>query len=216
MTTKLKLTKSDKKQLLSIARDVIKYCFETDCAQDFRYGKNKAYYDCEENLLVKYSDLKIPILQETLSCFVTLFLIEGDSRKLRGCIGTLEARSNESLLENLICNSMLAAFGDNRFEPLGESELSSTQLEISILSKPEPVDFETADELFSKIEGKGVILTSEFHKATFLPQVWQQIKDPGTFLIHLARKAGMSSGAYLSASYEIYEVLAFEEENGTG
>ena len=214
MTTRLKLTKSEKKKLLSISRGAIRYCFEEGYAQDFRHGKNKAFYRCEENLLAQYSEQKMAILQETLCCFVTLYRIEGDSRKLRGCIGTLEARSDETLLENLVNNSILAAFGDSRFEPLEKSELSTTLFEISILSEPEPISFETPEELFEKINEKGVILTSEFHRATFLPQVWEQIKDPGAFLTHLARKAGLSSGTYLTASYEIYDVLAFEEEKG--
>lgn len=213
MRKELKLTKSDKKKLLSISREVIRYCFEKGCAQDFRYGKNKAFYSREENLLAQYSDQKIAVLQEILCCFVTLYSIEGDSRKLRGCIGTLEARSDETLLENLINNTMLAAFGDSRFEPLEESELNATLIEISILSKPEPVSFETAHELFEKIRDKGVVLTSEFHRATFLPQVWEQVDGPESFLRNLARKAGISSGDYLNAAYKIYEVIAFEEES---
>lgn len=212
MTIQLKLTDSEKIQLLSLSRETLGLCFENPEIQNRRFGKNRAYYECEGKIIAKYSVLNIPVLREILSCFVTLYKLKDGSRKLRGCIGTIEARNRETLIENLINNTVLAAFGDSRFEPLDETELETTQIEISILSKPEPISFDTADELFDQIKGKGVVLRSGFYKATFLPQVWEQIKNPGDFLIHLARKAGMSSGDYLNASYEIYEVLAFEEE----
>ena len=212
MTTRLRLTDLEKKQLLSISRDAIRSCFKMDCHLNLHYGKNKAYFECEENLLIKYSNLKAPILQEIISCFVTLYILEDSSRKLRGCIGTLEAHSGETLLENLISNSILAAFGDSRFEPLEETELEKSLIEISILSKPEPINFYSKEELYALIEGKGVVLKSGTYKATFLPQVWDQVDGPESFLRYLARKAGIPSSNYLNATYKIYEVLAFEEE----
>ncbi len=213
MTAQLKLTQSEKKILLSISRDVIRSSFEENCNPNYLYEQNDAYYEHKAKLLAKYATLNIPILQDVISCFVTLYSKEAQSRKLRGCIGTLKARSGETFLENLISNSMMAAFGDSRFEPLEETELNTSLIEISILSKPEPINFNTKEELFRLVEGKGVVLQSGPYRATFLPQVWGQVDRPENFLMHLARKAGISSGDYLNASYQVYEVLAFEEED---
>lgn len=212
MIPQLKLTDLEKKQLLLLSRDTLRFCFEKACIQNFRFGKNRVYSECQENLTAKYSVLNIPVLQENLSCFVTLYKHENDSHKLRGCIGTIEARNRETLMENLIDNSINAAFGDSRFEPIEKAELETIAIEISILSKPERIEFNTKEELFSLIEGKGVVLQLGTHKATFLPQVWEQIDGPENFLLHLSRKAGISVDDYLRASYKIYDVFSFEEE----
>jgi len=211
MTTQIKLTGTERKQLLSISRNTLKFCFENRKIQNRSFDKEDADYKCAKKMIVKYSALNIPVLQEILPCFVTLYSLEGNSKKLRGCIGSLEARNNETLLENLINNTLLAAFADSRFEPLEEIELDKISIEISILSKLQPVTFHTKEELFKKITGKGVVLQSGPFKATFLPQVWEQIDEPENFLRHLAQKAGISPGDYLHASYKIYEVYAFEE-----
>lgn len=210
----LHLTESEKKQLLSLSRNALRFCLENPNFQDSIFHMDRPFSKCKKALIAKYSGLDIPILQEMLTCFVTLYMLEDGSRHLRGCIGTLEARSGETLLENLISNTILAAFSDSRFDPLQETELAGTRIEISILSVPQPITFATREELFDLIQGKGVLLQSGIYRATFLPQVWEQIPKPEDFLTHLARKAGMQYRDYLTASYEIYEVYAFEEENG--
>lgn len=213
MALHLTLTDSEKKQLLSLSRNALKFCFENPAFRDHHFITDRPYSKCKKELMTRYSDMDIPILREMLTCFVTLYTIEGRKRNLRGCIGTIEARSGETLLEDLIGNTLMAAFGDSRFEPLQATELGATLIEISILSSPRPVTFATREELFGLIRGKGVLMQSGIYRSTFLPQVWDQISEPEAFLMHLARKAGMQSRDYLSASYEIYEVCAFEEEN---
>ncbi len=211
MASHLSLTDVEKKQLLAIARNAIKCCFESHSNQNPIFPAKVNLPDCEKILFNKYSDQDIPALRETLTCFVTLYNLEDGNRHLRGCIGTIEARSGETLLGNLISNSMLAAFRDSRFKPLQEKELATTLIEISILSQPEPISFETTKDLFEMIKGKGVVLQSGVYRATFLPQVWEQISEPEDFLMLLARKAGIFSRDYLNASYEIYDVLSFED-----
>ncbi len=203
------LTQEEKLQLLQVARGTIASCFENGFPGRHRH---KSMDDCILSQIKKYQTLDISILKEALSCFVTLHSFESGQKQLRGCIGTLEARKGESLLENLISNSLAAAFRDNRFELLQAEELDIIKIEISILSKPVSIHFTNQHELFEKISNKGVILQSGYHRATFLPQVWEQLPKPDEFLKHLFRKAGLFSEDYLSASYQIYEVYAFEEE----
>ena len=41
------------------------------------------------------------------------------------------------------------------------------------------------------VAAPGVLLRDGIHRATFLPQVWDDLKDPRQFLRHLKRKAGL-------------------------
>ena len=206
MTT-FSLSQNKKTRLLQLARDTI-----TSCLVNGRRGqKPSTTSHCLRAQMKKYQTIEIEILKEELSCFVTLNSFENGERQLRGCIGTLEPRKGESLLKNIISNSLMAAFHDSRFEPLQESELNFIKIEISILSKPVSISYKDKTELFKKVSGKGVILQSGYHRATFLPQVWKQLPQPEDFLRHLSRKAGLFSDDYLTASYETYEVYAFEE-----
>lgn len=119
--------------------------------------------------------------------FVTLT----QNGELRGCIGSLEA--HRSLADDLAENARAAAFRDPRFAPLGEDELARTRVEVSILSAPEPLRFTSeADALAQLRPGvDGVILEYGGHRATFLPQVWEQLPDKRVFMAHLKQKAGL-------------------------
>ncbi len=202
----LSLSQNEKTQLLQLARETITTCFAPSLSRHHME-------DCIKTKWDKYNTLNIPITKEELSCFVTLNSYISGKKQLRGCIGTLEPRKHESLLENIISNSIMAAFHDSRFEPLQKEELKHIQIEISILSTPVPINYQNKHELFEKINGKGVIIQSGYHRATFLPQVWEQLPQPEDFLKHLSRKADIFSEDYLTASYEVYEVYAFEEGN---
>ncbi len=111
---------------------------------------------------------------------------------LRGCIGSLEA--HRPLREDLRANAQAAAFDDPRFPPLNAEELDTTRVEVSVLSRPEPLSFaDEADCLAQLRPGvDGVILEYGWHRATFLPQVWEQLPEPRQFMAHLKRKAGLA------------------------
>jgi AmmeMemoRadiSam system protein A len=111
--------------------------------------------------------------------------------RLRGCIGSLEAC--RSLREDLETNACAAAFRDPRFPPLSADELAATRVEVSILSKPEPMSFAgEADAVRQLRPGiDGVLLEYGRHRGTFLPQVWEQLPDPVQFMHHLKLKAGL-------------------------
>lgn len=119
--------------------------------------------------------------------FVTLM----HSCKLRGCIGTLEAR--RPLAEDVTANAVAAAFNDPRFTPLTRAELAGTEVEISLLSaaEPLPVNDETAVLAQLRPGIDGVIFEYGRHRSTFLPQVWEQLADPAEFMAQLKYKAGL-------------------------
>lgn len=112
--------------------------------------------------------------------------------QLRGCIGTLEA--HRPLGEDVRQNAIAAAFHDKRFEPLKESELAHTRVEISLLSPQQPLTFDSEADALAKLRPgvDGVVLVYRHQRSTFLPQVWEQLPHPQQFMAHLKRKAGLA------------------------
>jgi len=128
-----------------------------------------------------------PWLREPGACFVTLRR-QGD---LRGCVGSVEAY--RPLFEDVWSNARASAFRDTRFRPVEAWELPGISIEVSLLSAPEPLDFASEEEALRRLRpgADGVVLEYEEHRATFLPQVWEQLPDPQDFLGHLKAKAGL-------------------------
>jgi uncharacterized protein len=131
-----------------------------------------------------------PWLLDPGACFVTLT----QQGELRGCIGSLEA--HRALLVDVKANAVAAAFRDPRFSPLAARELEHTEIEISLLSALQPLAFASeADALAQLRPGiDGVVFEFGAHRSTFLPQVWEQLPEPGEFIAHLKRKAGLRAG----------------------
>lgn len=128
-----------------------------------------------------------PRLGERGATFVTLTL-EGE---LRGCIGSL--RRTRALGVDVIANAIAAASQDPRFPPLDADEFAQVEVEMSLLSEPEFIDFADEADLLRQLRPfeDGLILFAGCRSATFLPQVWSQLPQPEMFLAALKRKAGM-------------------------
>lgn len=152
--------------------------------------------------------LSAPELAADGACFVTL-RIDGT---LRGCIGSLEA--HRPLAEDIEANARAAALHDPRFPPLSRREWRQTELEVSVLSpiiwQACPTE-ETAHKWITPFED-GVVLASQGRRATFLPQVWEQLPEIGHFLAELRRKAGLPRDHW-PADMQVgrYRVTAFSE-----
>ena len=161
----------------------------------------------EENRLAE--TLKEPTLQICCGTFVTLKL----ENQLRGCIGSLTG--SESLVDGIKSHAVNAAFHDPRFPPLNAAELDKVIIEVSVLTEPQPLAYDDADDLIAKLRPHvdGVTLRKGFARATFLPQVWEQLSRPEDFLSHLCMKAGLDSHAWRNAhpEVEVYQVQHFEE-----
>lgn len=129
----------------------------------------------------------LPWLQEKGATFVTLT----QQQRLRGCIGSLEAR--RTLLLDVQSNARAAAFQDPRFAPLREEELEITEIEVSLLSAAEPVRFSNEQDALAQLRPgvDGVIFQYGHYRSTFLPQVWEQLPEPEVFMAHLKHKAGL-------------------------
>ncbi len=122
------------------------------------------------------------------ACFVTLT----QQGELRGCVGTLQPR--RSLLADVSANAVAAALHDPRFAPVTLHELDGILIEVSVLSKLQPLSCTSEAQAVAQLQPgvDGVVLEFEHHRSTFLPQVWAQLPNPINFLAHLKRKAGLA------------------------
>lgn len=129
-----------------------------------------------------------PFLHRPGASFVTLKNANG----LRGCIGSLQA--HRALVEDVKANARAAAFHDPRFAPLSFDELSATRIEVSLLSALAPLAFRNQAHALEQLRPgqDGVVLEFQRHRGTFLPQVWESLPSPASFLDELKRKAGLA------------------------
>ncbi|MEM4330838.1 MAG: AmmeMemoRadiSam system protein A [Candidatus Pacearchaeota archaeon] len=177
----------NKNKLLKLARESIKSFLE------------EKKLEIPEEIKREFSEKK--------ASFVTLKI----NNNLRGCIGTLFP--TKELWRDVSENAINAAFKDPRFFPLTKEEFEKIKIEVSILSLPKKIDYKDIKDLKRKIKGKGVILSYSFYSATYLPQVWEEIKDEEQFLSSLCLKAGLPSNFWKTNKLEIltYEVEKISE-----
>ena len=135
---------------------------------------------------------KYPYLKENRACFVTLKMKNRPrGSNLRGCIGSI--LPHRPLIDDVIENAKAAAFNDPRFPPLTPQEYEEIEVEISLLTIPQKLEYEDKNDLKNKIRPfvDGVILTLGNYQATFLPSVWEELPSFEIFFAHLCMKAGM-------------------------
>lgn len=134
--------------------------------------------------------------------------------KLRGCVGSLEAR--RPLGVDVSENACHAAFSDPRFSPLSAAEWPRCALEVSLLSSLTPIAFNDEVELReSLVPGEdGVVLQFAGRHGTFLPQVWASLPDKDDFLRELKRKAGVPADTPLErCTVHRYRVEKWREQD---
>jgi AmmeMemoRadiSam system protein A len=185
------LSSEDRQTLLKIAREAL-------------------IHGVKENRLRPIDLGKYPnTLKEFGASFVTLT----KDGLLRGCIGSLEP--HQPLCEDVREHVVAAATQDFRFPPVSEDELGSIKIEISRLSKPQPLSFEDPDDLISKLRPgiDGVVINYGGRRATFLPQVWVKIKEPKEFLNHLCLKMSLPAETWRTKEVDVftYQVEEFHE-----
>jgi AmmeMemoRadiSam system protein A len=120
--------------------------------------------------------------------FVTLSTRAG---VLRGCRGVLEPR--RALAADVWHNAVASAFDDPRFLPIGRAEADEIAIDIAVLGPLEPVGAATEAALVAALEpGRhGLVLAWRGRRATFLPKVWESLREPAEFVAELKHKAGL-------------------------
>jgi AmmeMemoRadiSam system protein A len=134
------------------------------------------------------------IFGERRGVFVTL---RNDGR-LRGCIGVVEA--DTPLGDSVARCAAGAALQDPRFAPMRVADLNQLQVEISLLSPPEPIDIKAIE-----IGRHGLIVASGDRRGLLLPQVAvEHHLDREQFLSETCRKAHLLRDAWRDARTQIF------------
>ena len=184
-------TAGERGQLLALARQSLKNAVAKDAPPD------------TAGLSAKFAEKK--------GCFVTL-TTQG---QLRGCIGNILPQ--QPLDRAIVENAKNAALHDPRFDPVQPGELANIEIEVSVLTEPVPLSFNSPDDLLGKLRPHrdGVVLKIGDRMATYLPQVWAQIPDKADFLDSLSQKAGCARSAWRSPGTEVfvYQVESFSESD---
>ncbi len=179
------ISKADGKKLIGLARDSIG-----------AYFSDREVYAPPE-IAEKFSTPQ--------GGFVTL-TIEG---QLRGCIGYVEPVF--PLFETILRAAQSAAFEDPRFPPLQKEEFKQVEIEISVLSLPELIKVEKAEDYLKMIDiGKdGLIIRGKHGSGLLLPQVFTEYKcTPKMALEMTCQKAGLSADAWKDRDNKIYKFHA--------
>ncbi|MCX6898241.1 MAG: AmmeMemoRadiSam system protein B [Verrucomicrobia bacterium] len=183
--------KEERKLLLNLARRTVKEVVTA----------NRLPVVDAKTLPAKFAELK--------GCFVTLT----ENGALRGCIGNIMPQM--PLYQAVIENAQSAATRDHRFQPVRPDELDKLQVEVSVLTVPQPLVFSSPNDLLAKLQPHrdGVVLQVNGRGATYLPQVWEQIPNKVMFLNTLSEKAGCAPDAWRGpgTAVGIYHVEAFKE-----
>ncbi len=152
-------------------------------------------------------DFPTPHLSESRGAFTSLYL----RGALRGCVGYVLPTC--SVYRAVAETARAAAFDDNRFPPVTEEEVPHLQIELSILSPPQPI---RAEEI--QIGRHGLLISESGRRGLLLPQVpVERGWDRTTFLEQTCRKAGLPEDAWQrGAAIAAFTAEVFGEKSGQG
>jgi AmmeMemoRadiSam system protein A len=136
-------------------------------------------------------DVVIPDDARLLRPGATFVTLTHGGGQLHGCIGSLEPR--RPLVADVRSNALAAAFLDPRSAPLRARQLRDVCIEISLLGPLSPLAASSEAEAIALMRPHedGVVLSWGPVRGVLLPQVWEKIPDPATFLRALKAKAGL-------------------------
>jgi AmmeMemoRadiSam system protein A len=149
-------------------------------------------------------DPPTPHLAEPRGAFTTLYL----GGELRGCVGYVFPVS--SVYRAVAETARAASFEDARFRPVTLPEASQLEIELSILSPPQPISIEAIE-----IGRHGLLIGMAGNRGLLLPQVpvehnWDRI----TFLEQTCRKASLPVDAWKNgATIEAFTAEVFGEKH---
>jgi uncharacterized protein (TIGR00296 family) len=164
----------------------------------------------------KVVEREISSFKEEHGVFVTIE--HYPTKELRGCIGFIKAPG--PIKSSLIDAAIAAATEDPRFVSMSHRELEDVTIEVSILSKPEPITG-SPEEIKKqvKVGRDGLIIEYGFYSGLLLPIVAvEQGWDSEEFLKNVCIKAGLSPHMWRQNGVSLYrfETQVFREEKPNG
>ena len=177
-----------------------------DKIQLLRFARNALELYITENSILNYDEAEInPANLNQMGAFVTLY----KNSELRGCIGHIE--SDKPLYKTIQSLTISSATKDYRFKSVKQDELSSIEIEISVLTPMKKISSINQIE----IGRHGIYIKKGFQTGTFLPQVANEtgwsVED---FLGRCARdKAHIGWEGWKDADLFTYEAMKFSESD---
>ena len=177
-----------------------------DKIQLLRFARNALELYITENSIPNYDEAEInPANLNQMGAFVTLY----KNGELRGCIGHIE--SDKPLYKTIQSLTISSATKDYRFKSVKQDELSSIEIEISVLTPMKKISSINQIE----IGRHGIYIKKGFQTGTFLPQVANEtgwsVED---FLGRCARdKAHIGWEGWKDADLFTYEAMKFSESD---
>ena len=148
---------------------------------------------------------RYPLLSSTSGAFVTL---TRDNR-LRGCIGYII--SDKPLVDTVAEAAVQAAMHDPRFPSVSSEEFPNIDFEISVLSKPFPM--ESYEDIILGLHG--LILNEQGRRGLLLPQVpIEHNMNKEEYLNALCQKTGFHPDLWKEKqlNLEAFTALVFSEK----
>ncbi|MFI5306645.1 MAG: AmmeMemoRadiSam system protein A [Polyangiales bacterium] len=144
----------------------------------------------------------LPPWTRSRGVFVTLRSRDGE---LRGCIGHIEP-GHATLAHEVASCAVSSATRDTRFGPVDRNELDELEIELSLLSEPEPVPS------LAQLDPSrfGVVVSSGSHRGVLLPGI-AGIDSAREQVRIAATKAGLPAGA--PVQLERFEVQKISENH---
>jgi AmmeMemoRadiSam system protein A len=163
-----------------------------------------------DSILSLLEEREIPLdpptahLAEPRGAFTSLYL----SGQLRGCVGYVLPVS--PVYRAVADTARAAAFEDIRFRPVTLPEAPHLEIELSILSPPQPIPAEAIE-----IGRHGLLISRAGRRGLLLPQVPSEHHwDRATFLEQTCRKAGLPLDAWKNgATIEAFTAEVFGEKH---
>ncbi|MFZ0731315.1 MAG: AmmeMemoRadiSam system protein A [Candidatus Sulfotelmatobacter sp.] len=147
-----------------------------------------------------------PHLAELRGAFASLYL----NGELRGCVGYLSP--TRSLYKTVAEVARAAAFEDTRFYPVTIEEARNLEIELSIMSPPQPIAPEAVE-----VGRHGLLVGIGGFRGLLLPQVAAEHRwDRITFLQQTCQKAGLPPDAWQKgANIEAFTAEVFGDKKHT-
>ncbi|SFO20142.1 uncharacterized protein, PH0010 family/AmmeMemoRadiSam system protein A [Pseudobutyrivibrio sp. JW11] len=114
----------------------------------------------------KVLDMPADLPKELVSKQAGAFVSIHKAGRLRGCIGTI-LPTTECVAAEIIQNAISASTRDTRFNPISPEELPDLEINVDVLSEPEPIF--SPDEL--DVKRYGVIVSSGNRRGLLLPDL---------------------------------------------
>lgn len=162
----------------------------------------------------------IPSQAETVTgAFVTVKTQVDGLTSLRGCIGY--PIGIKPLYKQVIDLAKSSTMDDPRFPPVEKAEFPELVFEVTIMTPPQTIEYETPQELLDQITvpGDGLIVEFQGSKGLLLPQVpIEQNWNTEEFLSYTCRKAYLPTDIWKKEQITVqkFQGIIFSEEYPDG